>query len=88
MRKYSKALESFEKSLELKQATLPSDHPDLANTYNHIGLVHWNMGEYSKALPCYERAVEIGQRAFPQNHPYLLMYQQVLVEVKKKCNLL
>ncbi len=84
MRNYSKALESFEKSLELKQATLPSDHPDLANTYNHIGLVHWNMGEYSKALPCYERAVEIGQRAFPQNHPYLLMYQQVLVEVKKK----
>ena len=84
MRDYTKALEFLEKSLDIKQATLPSDHQDVFNSFTNIGLMYWSMGEYAKALPYYERAIEIGQRSLPQGHPYLQAYQTALVEVQKK----
>ncbi|CAF1494736.1 unnamed protein product [Rotaria sordida] len=67
----SKALKYYEKNLQFKQKTLPPNHPDLASTYNQIGLVYYNMGEYSKALSSYERALEICKIALPPNHPNL-----------------
>ena len=33
-----KALAYYEKTLEIEQKTLPSNHPDLATSYNNIGL--------------------------------------------------
>ncbi|CAF4303304.1 unnamed protein product, partial [Rotaria sordida] len=50
MGEYSKALSSYEQSLEICKVALPPNHPDLATSYNNIGLVYNNMGEYSKAL--------------------------------------
>ena len=54
MGEYSKALSSYEKSLEIRQQSLPPNHPDLAASYNNIGIVYSNMGEYSKALSSLE----------------------------------
>jgi tetratricopeptide (TPR) repeat protein len=73
-------------SLNIKEKTLPSNHPDLATTYNNIGVIYCNTGEYSKALPFYERAVEVGQHSLPENHPYLQWYQQLLDAIRTKCN--
>jgi hypothetical protein len=39
MDEYSKALSSHEKALEIRQQSLPSNHPDLVLSYNNIGLV-------------------------------------------------
>ncbi|CAF0985044.1 unnamed protein product [Adineta steineri] len=36
--KYQEALTFYEKSLSVFQKTLPSNHPDLATTYNNIAL--------------------------------------------------
>ena len=41
------------------QIALPPNHPDLATSYNNIGLVYDRMGEYEKALASYERSLEI-----------------------------
>ena len=68
---YSKALSSFERSLEIRKVALPPNHPDLAKSYWGIGLVYSNMGEYSKALSSYERSLEIMKVALPPNHPDL-----------------
>jgi tetratricopeptide (TPR) repeat protein len=68
---YEKAIEYYEKALEIEQKTLPPNHPDLATSYNNIGLVYMNMGEYSKALFFYEQALEIYQKSLPSNHPSL-----------------
>ena len=38
MGEYSKALSSHEKALEIRQQSLPPNHPDLASSYNNIGL--------------------------------------------------
>ncbi|CAF4201813.1 unnamed protein product [Rotaria sordida] len=67
----SKALKYYGKNLEFKQKTLPPNHPNLATSYNNIGLVYYNMGEYSKALSSHERSLEIQKTALPPNHPDL-----------------
>jgi tetratricopeptide (TPR) repeat protein len=69
--KYTEAITYYEKSLEIKQKTLPANHPDLADSYNNIGSVYDDMGEYSKALSYYEKALEIYQKTLPANHPDL-----------------
>jgi tetratricopeptide (TPR) repeat protein len=68
---YAEALIFYEKTLEIEQKTLPSNHPNLAISYNNIGNVYNNMGEYSKALSYYEKALEIYQKSLPPNHPNL-----------------
>ncbi|CAF1334267.1 unnamed protein product [Adineta steineri] len=68
---YKKAIWYYEKALEIRQKTLPSNHPDLTTSYNNIGSVYKNMGEYSKALSFYEKALEIQQQTLPSDHPDL-----------------
>ncbi|CAF1188309.1 unnamed protein product [Adineta ricciae] len=68
---YKMAIEYYEKTLEINEKTLPSNHPDLATSYGSIGLVYKHMGEYSKALSFYEKALEIFQKTLPSNHPSL-----------------
>ena len=68
MGEYSKALSSYERSLEMRKVAVPPNHPDFAQSYNNIGNVYYNMGEYSKALSSYERSLEIRKVALPPNH--------------------
>jgi tetratricopeptide (TPR) repeat protein len=69
--KYPEAITYYEKSLKIRQKTLPANHRNLASFYVSIGLVYDNMGEYSKALSHYEKALEIKQKTLPANHPRL-----------------
>ncbi|CAF4386414.1 unnamed protein product, partial [Rotaria sordida] len=71
MGEYSKALSSYQRSLEIRKIALPPNHPDLAISYSNIASVYDNMGEYSKALSSYERSLEILKIALPPNHPDL-----------------
>jgi tetratricopeptide (TPR) repeat protein len=59
---YQEAITFYEKSLEIREKTLPPNHPDLAASYNNIGAVYNSMGDYSKALSYYEKALEIRQK--------------------------
>jgi tetratricopeptide (TPR) repeat protein len=68
---YEKAIEYYGEALEIRQKTLPPNHPHLATSYNNIATVYMNMGEYSKALSFYEKALEIRQKTLPPNHPDL-----------------
>ncbi|CAF3374055.1 unnamed protein product [Rotaria sp. Silwood2] len=78
MDEYSKALSSYEQSLEIRKKTLPPNHSDLAITYNSIGNVYRNIGEYSKALSFYEQSLEIQKIALPPNHPALtVVYDKI-----------
>jgi len=60
--KYTEALASYEKSLEISQQILAPDHIELAISYNNIGELYRNMGEYLNALSYYEKALEIKQK--------------------------
>jgi tetratricopeptide (TPR) repeat protein len=69
--KYTEAITYYEKSLKIRQKTLPANHSDLATSDHNIGSVYHKMGEYSKALSYYEKALEIRQKSLPANHPDL-----------------
>ncbi|CAF3844684.1 unnamed protein product [Adineta steineri] len=56
---YQEALFYYEKALTIRQQSLSSSHPYLANSYNNIGNVYYSMGDYQKALSCYEKALTI-----------------------------
>jgi len=62
--KYKEAITFYEKALEIRQQSLPPNHPGLPKSYNNIGLVCSNMGEYSKALSYYEKSLEIDKKHF------------------------
>jgi tetratricopeptide (TPR) repeat protein len=68
---YQEAITFYEKALQIKEKSLPPNHPDLASYYNNIGEVYHNMGDYSKALSSYEKALAIKQQSLPPNHPSL-----------------
>jgi tetratricopeptide (TPR) repeat protein len=68
---YKEAIKFYEKTLEIKQKTLPPNHLSFADTYNNIGEVYRKMGDYPKALSYYEKALEIQQQSLPPNHPDL-----------------
>ncbi len=84
MGEYSKVLSYYEKAFEIQQQPLPLNHPDLAMSYNNIGLVYENMGNYLNARSLYERAVDIGQQSLPADHHHLQIYRNNLDIVKKK----
>ncbi|CAF1405332.1 unnamed protein product [Adineta steineri] len=69
--KYEEALTFYEKSLAIRQDTLPPNHPYLAAFHNNTGEVHRNMANYPKALSYYEKALEISQQSLSPNHPAL-----------------
>ena len=66
-----KAIEYYEKALEIRQKTLPPNHPSLATSYNNIGLVYMNMESTQKHFHFTTKALEIQQKTLPQNHPDL-----------------
>ncbi|CAF0812096.1 unnamed protein product [Adineta steineri] len=68
---YEKTIWYYEQGLEIRQRTLPSNHPLLATSYNKIGNVYNNMRRYSKALSFYEKVLEILKNILPSNHPLL-----------------
>jgi Tfp pilus assembly protein PilF len=68
---YKEALALYEKSLEIRQQTLPPNHSNLGYSYNAIGAVYHSMGEYPKAISSYEKVLEIWQQSLPSNHPDL-----------------
>ncbi len=80
---YKETVEFYEKSLLIRQERLPPNHPDLANSYNNIGLGYARIGDYPNALSFFERAVDIGQQSLPSHHPHLQLYRKNIDIVKK-----
>ena len=68
---YKEAITFYEKSLVIKEKTLPQHDPSLAISYNNIVEAYRSIGEYSKALSYYEKSLEIRQQSLPPNHPDL-----------------
>lgn len=83
--KYQPALNCYEIPRQMREETLPSNHPDLARSYSNIGLTYYRLKEYSKALSSNEKALEIWRKTLPADHPNLavsynnigLIYEQM-----------
>ena len=87
---YDTSLKWYEKSLEIKKRTRPSDHVTIGITHNSIGEVHRKRDDLDRALESYNRAVSLFEQAHDDNHPHMasfynnigLIYQQQQKYVK------
>ncbi len=65
---YDKTLEYYQKSLDIRLKIFGFKHPDIANSYNKIGLVLDSKSEYDKSLECYHKSLEIRLEIFGVEH--------------------
>jgi hypothetical protein len=54
--------------LEIKTASLPSQHPSIAATLETMGRIYESKKDFSQALACFQRASAIYRRAFSATH--------------------
>ncbi|MCX2763944.1 CHAT domain-containing protein [Aquimarina muelleri] len=65
---YKNALGFFQKTLQIRLATLPKNNPHIAGAYSNLSWVYQLMGEYDKALKYQKRALDIKIKVFGENH--------------------
>ncbi len=68
---YSASLKWYQKSLEIKTRTHPSDLINIGNLYSCMGEVHSRNENDKKALECYEKAIERFQTAHAEDHSHM-----------------
>jgi tetratricopeptide (TPR) repeat protein len=66
---YDKALECFEKCLDIRLKILGGKHPSVATSYNNIGYTWDSKGEYDKALEYYSKSLDIRLKTLGEEHP-------------------
>ncbi len=66
---YNKALEFYEKALNIVKNILGELHPYTATSYNNIGSVYDKIGDYNKALEFYEKALNVKIKLLGTEHP-------------------
>jgi tetratricopeptide (TPR) repeat protein len=62
------ALALHESALQMREALLPPNHPDIAASLNNLAALHAGEGRPREAEPLYLRALAIQQRAFGADH--------------------
>lgn len=66
---YDKALNFYQRCLDIELHTHGSNHSSVADSYNNIGVVLGALGEYDKALEFYNRCLDIELQNLGDNHP-------------------
>ena len=68
---YTNALLYLDTARVLQEKYLEPLHPDLAHTYNDIGVAYWNQGKYEEALKWLDKALEIQEKVLDPLSPAL-----------------
>lgn len=61
----------YRKAVEIGEAALGPEHPDLATWLNNLATLVRDMGDPAAAEPLQRRAVSIGERVLGPTHPDL-----------------
>jgi tetratricopeptide (TPR) repeat protein len=65
---FNEALSFYQKSLQIQQEFLPTDHSHLVDIYNNISLLYVEMSNYSTAISFQEQLLEILRKHLPLQH--------------------
>jgi tetratricopeptide (TPR) repeat protein len=58
----------YEEILQILEAKLGHEHPNIATTLNELSQLYHNMGEYKEALSLYNRAIKIREKTLGTEH--------------------
>lgn len=82
---YDRALEYYQKALDIRERVLGKNHPDTAGTYNNIATAHHDKGDDDRALEYYVKALAIFERVLGPDHPDTAqVYHNLGVEYEDK----
>ena len=70
--RHSDAEEMFLECLRIRLNALPSDHAEVANSYNNLGKVYVTKRQYHKAIDLYQKAINIDMTKEPQDRQKIL----------------
>ena len=79
MGRYEEA-EYEQKALAIWEEVLEAKHPDLAQSYNNIGMTYWSMGRYEEALAFHQKAGD-PRRSFGGHASFSGILQQYWIDV-------
>ena len=65
---FDKAIEHYQKSLDVRRKVLGEKHPFIAWTTNNIGLVYLDLGDYHNTLKYLKKGLEMRIDIFGENH--------------------
>lgn len=65
---YKTALDFFQKTLQIRLAILPKNHPLIANAYSNFSWIYQLMREYDKAMQYEQKALDLRIKIFGENH--------------------
>jgi hypothetical protein len=77
---YATAERLLREAAAVQERSIGAAHPDLANTFNNLGVVCERAGKLDDAEACYRRAYAIVTSAFPADHPFVETSRQNLEE--------
>jgi tetratricopeptide (TPR) repeat protein len=67
--RYDDAVALGKRSVEIRERTLPPEHPDIASSLNTLGIAAMDGGDLEAALAYHRRALAIRRAAFGATHP-------------------
>jgi len=65
----NKAIEHYEKSLEINLKVFGDQHPNVAIDYNNLGLAYSDLGDANKAIEYLEKSLEVFTTIYGKDHP-------------------
>jgi tetratricopeptide (TPR) repeat protein len=83
----SSVLPYLEKTLQIKERSLPSNHPSLAITHGNLACLLDDLHQTPQAIEHAEKALNICLCTFPSHHHYVQQYQQYLHGLRQKMEL-
>ncbi len=56
--RYTEAIESYDKALEINPELVLEINPELVNAYSNKGLTLYSLGRYAESIESFDRAIE------------------------------
>ena len=66
---YPKAMEWYQRALDICEKVLGKKHPYTATSYNNIASVYSHQGDYPKALEWFQKTLDIRETVLGKKHP-------------------
>ncbi len=63
--------------LKMRETTLPSNHPHIAESCYQLGIFYKEQGQCDLALAFAQRALSIYEKKFPQGHKLIYQVQDI-----------
>ena len=59
---HEKALDYFERCLEMRKKVCGEEHPDIGDSLNNIGIAYSRLGEHTKAINFFDKSLMIRKK--------------------------